>query len=378
MSSSLAGRCSAPASFCHRMWSILAMLLLCVWCTTAMGDPDATDTTTATGLSDEDATLLELGSVMRFRDKLAVPPLAGDVWDPILAEAKTENIDDKAKLAGLIVLANRTNETYAQLRKEQQQQLNQLPGLYYDLAIKGLFAGLTQQERMSFSEFREGPGSLFEAWGDDLRRTKIQQTIAIAANAQLYNNITALAERLYAPKYSAEELAYKKLMTLTPFDVLKGDQFRRGNEKWAKGVVGARGVILRYRGATPLTNVMVITHIKTNGTTTALTDGQLNVLGINAAFDYGDKNDDVSSLFMAQNLVGSMPHSGYGFLREIKKGEMIHYVLPDITDSDKFLEQTVTLYCDQGRVSETVIKRGKAKEPKSVPNKSRPAKRKVK
>src|SRR5262249_39200659 len=102
-----------------------------------------------------------------------------------------------------------------------------------------------------------------------------------------------------------------------------------------------------HQGKEPLTNVILVGRLLTNGPSTNLTEGQLTALGTNELFGFGDKNRDITSLFKSQNYYNTMPKAGCVFIPRLNPGDVVHLPLGE-ADLEVRPGGRLSLYCDQG------------------------------
>lgn len=296
-------------------------------------------------LSGDDVTLLKLASAWHYYNGQRV---SGDLATFLLHEdliaREAVKPGDSGKLARHVLAFYSLVASDDQNRDDRKKLYSRFPGEVFKVAAEGALAGLKREDLKSLAEFRRGPaGRSSEAWLDDLRLNDIGRWSVMVGTTQTSVNVASTFEAVYAPRLGQGDLGWDR-MAVTP---LNGDRLGR------RPSVG-KFIALTYRGDAVLTNVVIVSRLKTTGASNELTVGQRSIMAANELSGFGDKNEDICTLFQLQNLVASMPKAGIAYVPALKQGDSVQVTLGN-AGPEFLLGGGIAVYSDQGRLSEKAV-----------------------
>jgi hypothetical protein len=299
-------------------------------------------------LSDDEREILELTSFAYIHKNVYVERAPDDAWQEAL-EKHASKQSTARELARSALVAGLLQQQFMGDTRATRAKINQLPAAYRDVALHGLWHGLSGEEATSFQTFRDGPGRVAENWIFEGRRKLIHEVLTEVELSAANTNCAVHATGVAADRLGLEELTVGKDVRLRLLDILGGPKVRHPDG----GLFGSalcRAVEVRNTSARPLRDVVCIVRVETSGPSVALGQDQLELNALNVNTGFGNHVPEITVLYMATNLRGTSPKSCMIYVRELSPNETIQVAVGNSPVQSWVDRITVQLFAREGRV----------------------------
>lgn len=298
-------------------------------------------------LTEEKLRLLKLASVKYYRNQEFILP--GDPFaqaDLLLRYALVPLPSGEAELANLIVFIQNEGTVFAEAEGTRKQFLAKLGSAHREAVFASLRQGLLGNDQdLSLDEFRRGPGAAFDRLGDEMRKNEVMRAKAKVWMTVAASSIADNVEAHFAPRLGSRELPPDSGLTIYPQGTDRiGFLAPDGKKAWMVGWF----IKVAYQGKQPLTNVMLIAGVKTNGPNTNFTADQQAAITLNQTTGFEDKVPDLKVLFKAQNYYRTMPKRTFVYVPELRPGDVVEMPIGE-ANMEVARQAEFSLYSDQGR-----------------------------
>lgn len=323
------------------------------------GPPTNKNAPIGTGsLLPEEQTLLKLASNKYYYNREGVVP--GSPYEHPLLMRGYINIpipNAHSEVAIWVDFKQKNNDIFYEATDKLSPEAAKLTGKWDDTvdktmeeafkeALKEILLG---KDPLSFDEFRRGPGKSWEEWGNVLRKQEIARAKSLVAMSIGANKIARFADDYFGPRVAKAPFSTPMPVTIYPHWGDEVGVMYNGKRVYVTGWYAK----ITYQGKEPLTNVMLVSHVATNGPSTTLTEGQNLVLATNR-LTYGllDSDGDgqieqIEKMFKVQNYYATMPKSMFVFFPVLKPGDVVHMPMGD-SELNVQPKGRLSIYSDQG------------------------------
>ncbi len=299
-------------------------------------------------LTDQERELLRLASYVYIYRNTYIERAPNDTWQEQIekhasGQSATRELARSALVAGLL------QRQFMGDTKATRAKINQLPDAYREVALHGLWAGLSGEEVTSFQSFRDGPGRVVENWIFEGRRKMIHEVLTEVELSAANTNCAIHAETFVADRLGLDELTAGKDVSLRLRDFLGGPQVRHPDGQLF-GSALCRAVEVRNTSMRVLRDVVCIVHVETSGPSVALGQDQLDLNALNVGTGFGNHVPEITLYYMASNLRGTSPKSCMIYLKELSPNETIQVAVGNSPVQSWIDRITVQLFTREGRV----------------------------
>ena len=309
------------------------------------------------GLADSDIALLKAAGIWHYLDqeRVLVDHELERQLDSLVKESEAGT--PRSALAQLVLLRLVLSRKALTEQNGQADVVKELPFRLLDVAIAGTIDGLEFGPGADmFEDFRgRSAFRLAEDWAARLRLSEINRSKSAIVCNEASTRIAKAAESLYGNRIGKNRLDDASMTVLLEGrdEVDYETKTKANGGTYPGGGVGVFGkfIKLEYSGKTALTNVLLVGRMKSTGIDRELRPEQIRGLAMTGS----TTNSDVAALLRVQNIYDSMPTATFIYVPILQPGSTIRFVVSGVLEEQYFAGCSLSLYCDQGRVSEREV-----------------------